>query len=187
MPTIDYSTREVGLKFAIVGAVGSGRREVLRKLHEALPPSERADITEHAVAQDRLISFDFAPSELLPTAEYRARATLFVFTGALSNVAACGRAFADVDALLFVADSRRARMQENLDALRQLGAFRYLHEAPVVFFFNHRDAAETVSIGELEETLNPLHAPHRAGTATTGAGLDGVLAELTRATLSVSL
>jgi hypothetical protein len=186
MPTIDYSTREVGLRFAIVGALGSGRRTVLQKLHATLPPSERTEITDHPFGQDRLMSFDFAPGELLPTAEYRARATLFVFTGAPLNDPVCGRALADVDALLFVADSRRARLEENLDALRQLGTFRFLHEVPVVFFYNHRDAAETVAIGELEAFLNPLHAPHRAGAATTGAGLDGTLAELTRATLSLS-
>ena len=186
MPTIDYSTREVGLKFAIVGAVGSGRRAVLQKLHETLPPSERAEIADLPFGQDRLMSFDFAPGDLLPTAEYRARATLFVFTGALSNIAASGRVLADVDALLFVADSRRTRMAENMDALRRLGAFRFLHDVPVVFFYNHRDAAETASIGEMEDYLNPLHAPHRAGAAPAGAGLEGILAELTRATLSVS-
>ena len=186
MPTIDYKAREVGLRFAIVGPVGSGRRSVLRKLHAQLPPSERTEIAVIPFGTDRLMSFDFAPGDLLPTAEYRARATMVVFTGALSQTAACARAFADVDALLFVADSRRAKTEENVAALRQLGAFRFLHEVPVVFFYNHRDAADTLSIGELEECLNPLHAPHRAGTATMGAGLEGALTDLTRATLEAS-
>jgi hypothetical protein len=185
MPTIDYNAKEVGLRFAVVGAAGSGRRSVLQKLCAQLPAAERTDITAEAFGGDQLLSFDFAPGELLPTAEYRARATIFVFTGALIH-AARARALADVDALLFVADSRRANMEGNFSALRRLGTFRFLHEVPVVFFYNHRDAAETMSIGELESCLNPLHAPHRAGTALTGAGLEGTLAELTRATLAAS-
>ena len=185
MPTIDYNAKEVGLRFAIVGFPGSGRRSVLQKLHAQLPAVERTDIISVPFGADELISFDFAPGELLPTAEYRARATIAVFTGALTQPA-CARVLADVDALLFVVDSRRARLEENIDALRRLAAFQFLHEVPVVFFYNHRDAAETMPIGELESCLNPLHAPYRAGTAVTGAGLDGTLAELTRATLESS-
>lgn len=182
MPTIDCQTREVGLRFAIVGAIGSGKRTILRRLRESLPASERAELMQSAVGKDEVISFDFAPGDLLPLAEYRARGTILVFTGALGHTAACVRAFGDLDALLLVVDSRRERFAANLEALRSLRACRSLREVPAIIFYNFRDSADALPIERLQEGFNPAEAPHHAGIAVTGEGLHDVLPSLTRAT-----
>src|SRR5687768_12954191 len=125
MPAIDYTQREVRLHYAIAGPPGAGRTTTFHRLHANLPPSERADILELPLGSDRLLSFDFVPGELLPLADYRARATLSCFTGPLTEITVCARAFADLDAVLFVADSRRGLMSENFAALTRLGALRF--------------------------------------------------------------
>jgi tRNA U34 5-carboxymethylaminomethyl modifying GTPase MnmE/TrmE len=186
MPTIDYNAREVGLRFMVVGTPGSGKRSLLRRLHASLSSGGAAGISDVPLGTASLLSFSFVPAEVLPIAEYRARATLAVYTGALSDVAASARALADTDALLFVADTRRGRIVETLSALRCLAAFRFLHEVPVFFFYNQWDAGEVASTQELEARMNPLHAPHCVGSAKTGEGIESLLVELTQAALAAS-
>jgi mutual gliding-motility protein MglA len=187
MPELDYAAKEARLRFAIVGPPGAGRTSTLRRLHADLPLLERTEISDVALKSGRLLSFDFAPGELLPLAEYRARATLLTFTAPLAEVAAYTRVCADLDALVFVADSRRSKSDTNLATLRHLGALRFLADVPVVFFYNQRDGADALPVADLEAQLNPLRAPHRAGVATTGEGMDGLLAELVRAIMDSSV
>jgi hypothetical protein len=181
MPTLDSQAREVGLRFAIVGPVGSGRRAILKQLHATFPPSERTEITEANLGNHQLLSFDFAPGELLPAAEFKARATLLVFSGPLSLTAVCARVFADLDALVFVADGDPKRQPDNVASLRDLGRFKFLNDVPVILFYNKRDRPDATSVAELEASINSARAPHRSGSAASGEGMDGLLSDLVRA------
>lgn len=184
MPAIDYSTQEVRLRYVLIGPRGAGKATTLRRLHAGLLPYERTDIVVTPAEPGEVLSFEFVPGDLLPLAEYRPRATVATVSGADPGGPVWARTCAEADALLFVADSRRPQLAENVAALRQFAAVRGLREVPLVFFYNQRDHAEITSLAELEARLNPLHAPHRAGNATTGEGLEGLLADLTRVTFS---
>src|SRR5215207_5827917 len=124
MPELDYTVRELRLRFAIFGPVGAGKRALLRQLHAALPAAERGDLAETQVGAAQLLSFDFTPIDLLPVAEYRPRATVMTLIAPITDSAAYARSCADLDGMLFVADSRAARAVENVAVLRQLGAHR---------------------------------------------------------------
>ena len=184
MPELDYSAREVRLRFAIFGPDAAGKRTMLRQLHSSLPLAERGELSESAIGSASLVSFDFTPIDLLPIAEYRPRATLLTLISPLSDTAIYARVCADLDSMLFVADSRLSRSTENFAVLKQLGARSFLQEVPLVLFFNHRDAADAVPCDEMNARLNPLRAPQFAGSATTGEGLANVLPALIRSALA---
>ena len=81
-----------------------------------------------------------------------------------------------VDAVVFVADSERGKMDENKESLENLrdNLKDYdldLDEIPFVIQYNKRDLDDTYTIEELEEALNPNGVPHYEATAMTGEGV----------------
>jgi hypothetical protein len=81
-----------------------------------------------------------------------------------------------VDALIFVADSERGKMDENLDSLQNLrdNLKEYglrLEEIPWVIQYNKRDLPDVYTVEELEKALNPDGVPCFEAVAMTGDGV----------------
>lgn len=180
MAAVDFHAHEARFCFLIVGPEGAGKATLLRRLHDSLSPHERGEIVTARTGPVEVLSFDFAPSELLPAAEYKARATLATVPGKPPASVVLARLFEELDGLLFVADCRRSQLAANVAALRDLGSARSLRDVPVAFFYNKRDAADGVPVAELDERLNPARAPQHDGSASEGKGIDGILATLIR-------
>jgi hypothetical protein len=82
----------------------------------------------------------------------------------------------DVHGVVFVADSDRARHEDNVQAMTaliaKLSTFRIKIEAfPVVIQYNKRDLSNVMAIPQMEEELNPLGLPAFNAVATTGLGV----------------
>jgi len=81
-----------------------------------------------------------------------------------------------VDAVVFVADSARGKMNENIESLENLreNLREYgmdLDAMPWVLQCNKRDLPETYSLEELNQALNPQGVPAFEAVATNGAGV----------------
>jgi hypothetical protein len=94
-----------------------------------------------------------------------------------------------VDGIVFVADSQRAMKDANVESLANLKTNLAeigvkLDEIPLVLQFNKRDLANTLSLEELEETLNPekLFESYEA-CAVLGQGVFETLKSISRLTL----
>jgi hypothetical protein len=92
-----------------------------------------------------------------------------------------------VDGVVFVADSQRDKMEENLESLNNLEENlnyygKSIKTLPLVFQYNKRDLPDVETVTELEQVLNPYGYPFFEAVATTG---EGVLQTLTRITKMV--
>ncbi len=183
MPTIDYNAKEVLLRFGVAGAPGAGKTQVLWRLHAGLPHEMRAEIAMRAVGEDQIVSFDFTPPDLVPISDYHARCRAITVAGKVSNPATLNRAMGDLDGLFFVADSQAERMEENVEALREIASLPNLKDVPVVFLYNKRDLPNAAPIEYLDRVLNRLRAPRFATIAATGEGLADALSEMSRLVL----
>jgi mutual gliding-motility protein MglA len=181
MPTIDFATGEVRLRFAALGPLRSGKSSLLRRLHAIVPPETRGEISMRLAGDDEIISFDFTPAELIPTGKNHAAATLFAFTGGNAGAVTLSRQLADLDAVLFVADSQPDRLGDNVSAFRQLTQLRALADVPVVLLYNKRDLPDATPLEQLQAALNPVGAMHIEASTATGKGCDGVLGALVAA------
>ncbi|MCA9729658.1 MAG: hypothetical protein KC729_18395, partial [Candidatus Eisenbacteria bacterium] len=81
-----------------------------------------------------------------------------------------------VDAVVFVADSKRGKMDENVESLQNLRENLLEHglkleEVPFVLQYNKRDLPEVYSISELDQVLNPMGVPAYEAVATSGPGV----------------
>ena len=183
MPTIDYNAKEVLLRFGVAGAPGAGKTQTLWRLHAGLPHEMRAELTMRAIGEDQVVSFDFTPPDLVPISDYHARCRAVTVAGKVANPAVLARTMAELDGLFFVADSQGERMEENVEALREIASLPGLRDVPVVFLYNKRDLPNAAPIAYLDQVLNRLRAPRFATVAATGEGLAEALSELCRLVL----
>jgi signal recognition particle receptor subunit beta len=85
-------------------------------------------------------------------------------------------AFAEVDGVVFVADSSAGAVAVNLAALEELellvaSRHRELSEFALVFQFNKRDLCDALEVSRLQELLNPSGRPSVEAIATRGVGV----------------
>jgi hypothetical protein len=81
-----------------------------------------------------------------------------------------------VDAVVFVADSSRAKLDENLESLRNLEQNLNEHglsldDLPWVIQYNKRDLPDALPVAELEARLNPFKKPSFEAVANKGTGV----------------
>ena len=137
------------------------------------------------VGADQIVSFDFTPPDLVPLSDYRAKCRAITVPGKVSDPAIFGRVMSDLDGVFFVADSQCERMEENVEALRQIAAMPGLSQVPMVFLYNKRDLGNAAPMEFLDQVLNRLGAPRFATVATKGEGLSEALSELSRLVIRV--
>lgn len=183
MPTIDYSAREVLLRFGVAGPAGAGKTQVLWRLHADLPHEMRAELVMRPIGADQIVSFDFTPPDLIPVSDYRARCKVVAVAGRISDLSVLERVMSDLDGIFFVADSQCERVEENVEALRRIAAVPGLSEVPMVFLYNKRDLPNAAPMEYLDQVLNRLGAPRFGTVALTGEGLAPALSELSRLVL----
>lgn len=172
MAVLDYTAKEVRFRFAIAGVPGAGKATLLSRIHAALPPVRREDIYVRAIGSDQIAGFDFSPPNLFPIAGHLVHATIATVPGRASDPAVWSRVFNDIDALLFVADSRPARIEENLAAVAEVAARRQLADVPVVFFPSKTDLSGAMPVADLIRRINPIGAPY---TTDPGAALNALI------------
>jgi hypothetical protein len=93
-----------------------------------------------------------------------------------------------VDGLVFVADSQVAKMDENIESLKNLKdnleEYGYdVNQIPLVIQYNKRDLPNIASIAELEKILNPGGLPYFEAVAVTGDGVFKTLKAISKIVL----
>jgi signal recognition particle receptor subunit beta len=81
-----------------------------------------------------------------------------------------------LDGVVFVADSQVERMEENLEALRNLEKNLEqqgydIRRIPLVIQYNKRDLPNVTPLAEMRAALNRVNAPDFEAVASTGKGV----------------
>ena len=159
MPAYNPSTREVRFKIVYCGAGWSGKTTNLSYIHGRLEPGRRGELISLATAADRTLFFDFLPVESMEVGGCRVGFQLYTVPGQAVFNATRQIVLRGVDGIVFVLDSDRRRMAENISAwqtvwqnLRDNGVEP--GDVPMVFQYNKRDVAGAVPLDELEAIFN---------------------------------
>jgi len=185
---LNAPAREVVFKVVYYGPGLGGKTSSLQHLHAATRPEHRGKMVSLATPGDRTLYFDFLPVRVPDVRGLGVRLQLFTVPGQVYYDATRKLVLTGVDAVVFVADSQRLRLEANLECLDNLRANlrdhgRDLEALPHVFQYNKRDLPEAVPIEELDRELNQHGAPAFATVATTGEGIFEALEAIVRLTL----
>jgi signal recognition particle receptor subunit beta len=176
MVVLNYTGGEINAKIVYYGPGLSGKTTNLEFIHEKTPVGSRGKMVSMKTQTDRTLFFDFLPLELGEIGGYRTRFLLYTVPGQVYYNATRKLVLKGVDAVVFVADSSRAKLEENLESLRNLEQNLNEHgltldELPWVIQYNKRDAGDALSVRDLDARLNPLRVQTFEAVATKGVGV----------------
>lgn len=173
---VNLFRREVHCKIVYYGPGASGKTTNLEMVHKRTPATHRGELTSIATEHDRTLFFDFMPIDLGTVGGLRTKLRLFTVPGQSFYNSTRKLVLQGTDGIIFVADSQRYKLQENIESLRNLEENLKIHtldirQIPLVIQWNKRDMPTAMPIAELEREINFLHSPTFEAVASNGEGV----------------
>jgi len=185
MPTMNFSRREILCKIVYYGPGLCGKTTNLQAIHGKMPPKMRGNLTSVATKQDRTLFFDLLPLDVGKIGDFSIRMQLYTVPGQVYYNASRKIVLKGVDGVVFVADSQRGKMEENIESLQNLEDNLIENNVdpstiPVVLQYNKRDLPEVLRVEELNDALNKNNLSYFEAIAITGHGVFNTLKEITK-------
>ena len=173
---INWAQKEINLKIVYYGPGLSGKTTNLEHIYNRIDPSVRGDLIALKTKEERTLYFDFLQLEIGKIKEMRPKFNLYTIPGQIYYAQSRRIILRGVDGVVFVADSQKQRMLENLDSLLDLeenliGEGKTLESFPWILQYNKRDLPMVFNRNELEKKLNFLKVPAIEAVATDGTGV----------------
>ena len=188
MASINYAFKEIISKIVYYGPGLSGKTSNLQYVFKKVPSNTRGELISLATDADRTLYFDFLPVNVGTVRGFATKFQLYTVPGQVYYNATRKLVLRGVDGLVFVADSQKAKMEENLESLLNLKdnltEYGYdINEIPLVIQYNKRDLPNILEIPELEAALNPRGLPSFEAVAVTGEGVFKTLKAISKIVL----
>ncbi|MDB4984841.1 MAG: gliding motility protein MglA [Myxococcaceae bacterium] len=158
MPRIHHATREIQFKVVYYGPGLSGKTTNLEQIHQKSNPAHRGKLVSLTTESERTLFFDLLPIDLGSFRGYSVRLHLCTVPGQIALDETRRLVLRNVDGIVFVVDSQRERLDENLASLRNLEANLLLQgddpsRMPLVVQYNKRDLPKAMTPAALRREL----------------------------------
>src|SRR5215471_9252468 len=175
MTFINYAAREINCKIVYYGPGLGGKTTNLQYIYDRTNSSSKGKLISLATETDRTLFFDFLPLDLGTVRGFKTRFHLYTVPGQVFYDASRKLILKGVDGVVFVADSQAARMDANVESLRNLDKNLKEHgfdlaTIPYVLQFNKRDLPTAIAPEEMYKLLNIKGEPTFEATAPSGVG-----------------
>jgi mutual gliding-motility protein MglA len=176
MSLVNYSTREITCKIVYYGPGRSGKTTNLQYIHAFVPDERKGAMVSLATETDRTLFFDFLPLDLGSISGFRTRLQLYTVPGQVYYNATRKLVLRGADGVVFVADSQREQLDDNIESLRNLHENLIeqnldVRDTPLVLQYNKRDLPAVIPMDELEYALNFRGVPSFGAAAVSGEGV----------------
>jgi len=168
--------REIDIKIVYYGPALCGKTTNIQAVHKFLNPQQRGELVSLATKDDRTLFFDFLPIELGSIKGFKTRFHIYTVPGQVLYTLTRRAVLTGVDGVIFVADSQREKMEENIESLNDLKEnLQYynksLESIPFAMQYNKRDLDTILPLEKMEEQLNPFMVPSFVASAVNGKGV----------------
>jgi len=176
MTFINYAAREINCKIVYYGPGLGGKTTNIKYVYEKTNPNSKGKLISLATETDRTLFFDFLPLDLGEIRGFRTRFHLYTVPGQVFYDASRKLILKGVDGVVFVADSQAARMEANLESLRNLDLNLKeqgydLRVVPYVLQLNKRDLPSALPMEEMKRQLVRKGEPVFEAVASKGTGV----------------
>jgi signal recognition particle receptor subunit beta len=177
---VNYADRKVNCKVVYCGAGESGKTTNLIYIYNKLDSAIRSEMTSLEGLNERTLFFDFLSINLGEIKGFSTGFSLYTSPGQKQYNAARKLILNGVDGIIFVADSRVEKRQENIesfnDLVENLKDYGLSFDTiPIVFQYNKRDSENILSLETLEADLNKNGYPSFEAVAKDGSGVFATL------------
>jgi signal recognition particle receptor subunit beta len=176
MTFINYAAREINCKIVYYGPGLCGKTTNIQFIYDKTGTAAKGKLISLATESERTLFFDFLPIELGTIRGFRTRFHLYTVPGQVFYDASRKLILKGADGIVFVADSQEARMDANLESIRNLKENLREHgvafdKVPYVLQINKRDLATAVPRPAIEKALRLKNEPVFEAVASRGTGV----------------
>jgi mutual gliding-motility protein MglA len=188
MTFINYAAREINCKIVYYGPGLGGKTTNLKWIYGKSSPTSRGKLISLATETDRTLFFDFLPLDLGTIRGFKTRFHLYTVPGQVFYDASRKLILKGVDGVVFVADSQAARMEANVESLKNLQTNLKeqgydLAKLSYVLQLNKRDMSTAVPVEEMKRQLVIRNEPVFEAMAHNGTGVFDTLKAIARMVL----
>jgi len=186
---INVASREIHCKIVYYGPGFCGKTTNIEYIHSQAPKEVKGELLSIATETERTIFFDFLPLDLGTVAGFRTRFHLYTVPGQIIYEKTRVAVLNGSDGIVFVADSNRSRLQDNVASIKELQRVvsaqgRQLADLPLVIQYNKRDLPSALPIPVLNAMINPLKRSHFEAVAVKGQGVFDTLRAISKEVIS---
>ena len=189
MALINVAAREIHCKIVYYGPGLCGKTTNLKYIHSAVPQQAKGDLVSIATETERTLFFDFLPLDLGTVHGFQTRFHLYTVPGQVLYERTRVAVLNGSDGVVFVADSQRHKLQEDVMSLQELArnlttqGKKFL-EFPLVMQYNKRDLDNALPVEVLDRYLNSIHVPRYESVAAKGVGVFDTLKAISKLVIS---
>jgi len=185
MALINYSSREINCKIVYYGCGLCGKTTNLLYIHEKIPDNIKGEMVSLATETDRTLFFDFLPLELGAVRGFKTRFHLYTVPGQVHYDASRKLILKGVDGIVFVVDSQRERLEDNIESFENLkinlNKQGYsLEDIPYIIQYNKLDLPNVMTYEQMERHINPDGVLAFESIAISGVGVFDTLKAISK-------
>lgn len=173
---IHFGQRQITAKIVYFGAPRAGSGTNVRQLHRLQAGHDKSNLERSDAGRARSWHFSYRPSEVVGLTDFELDISVASVPSLDDPAGQHTLRMRGVDAVVFVADARADRIEDNLGALLDLEQ-RLVRAGvdpgaiPMVIQVNHTDAANARPLPRVVETLNSQGVPVFEAIARQGRGV----------------
>lgn len=173
---INRKLGELNLKIVYYGPALSGKTTNLEYIHASVDPKMRGELVSLKTKEDRTLFFDFLQLELGRVKGLKPKFNLYTVPGQVIYASTRKLVLEGADGIVFVADSQRDRLRENVDLIAGLdshlvGFGHRLSDFPLIVQCNKQDLPGAHAPETLRQHLCGEGVPCIPAVATQGIGV----------------
>jgi mutual gliding-motility protein MglA len=189
MALINVEAREIHCKVVYYGPGMGGKTTNLQFIHSQIPHAAKGELLSVATEMERTLFFDFLPVDLGTVRGFHTRFHLYTVPGQSIYERTRIAVLNGADGVVFVADSQKNRLEENINSLRELARNiqkqgKRFQEFPVVLQYNKRDLPNALPVATLDKYLNTFNWERYEATASTGQGVFDTLKAVSKVVIN---
>ncbi len=173
MSFINHKTKEIHFKIVYYGPSLSGKTTNVQWIYEKTNGENKSEIVELPGDLERTVFFDFLPMSIGEIRGFKARFHLYSVPGQVVFDSSRRLILKGLDGIIFVADSQKERLEENLESMSNLELNLQkqgyeLKKIPHVIQYNKRELPNSMPVPELSKVLNKYNAAEFEAEAIRG-------------------
>jgi len=189
MALINVAAREIHCKIVYYGPGMCGKTTNLQYIHTQVPRDAKGDLLSIATETERTLFFDFLPLDLGKVRGFQTRFHLYTVPGQVLYERTRVAVLNGSDGVVFVADSQRDKLEENIKSLKELAVNitrqnKKFQEFPVVLQYNKRDLPTALPVQVLDKYLNTMNWTRFEAIAPKGDGVFDTLKAISKLVIS---
>jgi len=190
MSFINYNAKEIHLKIVYYGPSLGGKTTNIQWVYQKTAREHKSEMVTLPTENERTLFFDFLPMFVGEIRGFTTKMHLYTVPGQIVWDASRKLILKSVDGIIFVADSQRERMEENIESMNNLEINLKqqgydIRQVPLVMQYNKRDLPNVSSVPELRKTLNRYNSIEYEAAANQGKGVFESLQTVSKAIVNI--